>query len=285
MEPATAFGLLGDETRVEILRQLLEAERTDPDEPALSFATLQEQCDIERSNRLSYHLSKLEGVFVTQTDDGTYRFTAAGWGVARSILRGTYAAGDRPVDDVPLDSPCSACDSPLQATDDDGVLVIECSDCGTVHTRYFLPPGVLEPRASGDRAQAVDSVVRREMALAADGVCPGCLGVMDGALARRTSVHARYDCGRCGNVLTEAVTLWLQRHPAVVAFCHDHGVDPTATPHWHDPSGIDHDLRVVVENPLQVQVRFAAPDETLPVTVDHDLAVTLDGVRRPPDNG
>lgn len=283
MEPATAFSLLGDKTRVEILQQLLAAERADPSDPALSFATLQERCGVERSNRLSYHLSKLEDVFVTRTDEGQYRFTAAGWGVSRAILRGTYAAGARPVDDIPLESHCSACGGPLRTTDDDGIVVIECADCETVHTRYFLPPGALECRDSGERARAVDSVVRREMALAADGVCPGCLGVMTGRLDRRTdTVHARYVCDRCGNVLTEAVHLFLRRCPAVVAFYHNHDVEPADTPHWTDTSVITYDQSVVVEEPLQVQGRFRGPEKTLRVTVATDLSVTVDGVREAP---
>lgn len=275
MDTATAFGLLGDETRVEILRQLLEAKRREPGEGSLSFAGLQEQCGVDRSNRLSYHLSELEKLFVTKAGEGRYQLTPAGVRVTQSVVQGAHLAGEQS-HHLPLEAPCSTCDGSLDAVDEDGILVVRCPDCDTVEVRYFIPPGALSSRAPTDRARAIDAIIRRELALAADGVCPGCHGQLSQQLERDGDVHARYECEQCGVVLTEAVALRLQRHPAVASFYYDHGVDVEATPCWSETTTVEHETKTVTDNPLRVQVRFRTAEETLGVSVDADLSTTVD---------
>ncbi|WP_135365988.1 ArsR/SmtB family transcription factor [Halosimplex halophilum] len=63
-DPAEAFELLGDETRLSILRALAEA-----DEP-LAFTRLRERAGVADSGRFSYHLRRLCEYFVRETADG-----------------------------------------------------------------------------------------------------------------------------------------------------------------------------------------------------------------------
>ncbi|ELZ27702.1 hypothetical protein C475_07270 [Halosimplex carlsbadense 2-9-1] len=63
-DPAEAFDVLGDETRLSILRALADAE-----EP-LSFTRLRERCGVADSGRFSYHLRRLCEYFVRETEGG-----------------------------------------------------------------------------------------------------------------------------------------------------------------------------------------------------------------------
>lgn len=62
-ERTTANGLelLADETRVGILRALVDRVRTTPDDPTMWFAELQLAVGVRDSGTFNYHLEKLEG--------------------------------------------------------------------------------------------------------------------------------------------------------------------------------------------------------------------------------
>lgn len=63
-DPVEAFAVLADETRLDILRTLAEA-----DEP-LSFSRLRDRVGVRDSGRFSYHLRQLREYFVRETDGG-----------------------------------------------------------------------------------------------------------------------------------------------------------------------------------------------------------------------
>lgn len=63
-EPHEAFHLFGNELRVDILLALNEAE-----DYSLTFAEVQSAVGKRDSGKFSYHLTKLEGLFVENIDD------------------------------------------------------------------------------------------------------------------------------------------------------------------------------------------------------------------------
>ncbi|QPV61769.1 helix-turn-helix transcriptional regulator [Halosimplex litoreum] len=85
-DPAEAFDVLGDQTRLSILRALADA-----DEP-LSFTRLRERCGVADSGRFSYHLRRLCEYFVRETGDG-YELGHAG---SRVIAATGDSASGRP---------------------------------------------------------------------------------------------------------------------------------------------------------------------------------------------
>ena len=102
--PAEVFATLGNDTRVDILRALLEL---GADEAAVSFTDLFERVDVDDSANFNYHLRHLTGHFVKRSDDG-YEFrypagrssapsspgpspSARRWGSSRSRARVTTA--------------------------------------------------------------------------------------------------------------------------------------------------------------------------------------------------
>ncbi|WP_459194533.1 ArsR/SmtB family transcription factor [Halosimplex sp. J119] len=86
-DPADAFAALGDETRLDILRALADA-----DGP-LPFSRLRERAGVRDSGRFSYHLRRLCEYFVRETDEG-YELGHAG-----SRIVATAAAADEPTPD------------------------------------------------------------------------------------------------------------------------------------------------------------------------------------------
>ena len=76
---ADEFQLLGDETRLAIVRELATV-----DEP-VRFCVLRERVGIADSGRFNYHLGKLRGSLVVTDDDG-YRLTHAGERLAQAVV-------------------------------------------------------------------------------------------------------------------------------------------------------------------------------------------------------
>lgn len=72
------FGLLSDETRLAIVRELAAA-----DEP-VRFCVLRERVGAADSGRFNYHLGKLRDTLVVRDEDG-YRLTPVGTRVAGTI--------------------------------------------------------------------------------------------------------------------------------------------------------------------------------------------------------
>lgn len=82
-DPVEAFEALADGTRLAILRALVDHQREQPDEPALSFTELRERAGVEDSGLFNYHLEKLVGRFVRDTGAG-YELGYRGERVLRS---------------------------------------------------------------------------------------------------------------------------------------------------------------------------------------------------------
>jgi hypothetical protein len=83
MSPDEAFAILGDETRLNIVRVLWQTgalhEYDDIDDSAstLSFSELRKRVNVSDNGRFNYHLSKLVPHFVRKTDGG-YRHIGHG---------------------------------------------------------------------------------------------------------------------------------------------------------------------------------------------------------------
>ena len=70
-DPTEALAVLGDETRIAILRVLADAE-----EP-LAFTELRQRAGVDDAGRFNYHLSELREYFVREADGG-YALREAG---------------------------------------------------------------------------------------------------------------------------------------------------------------------------------------------------------------
>lgn len=82
-----AFGLLSNETRLAILLALWEAYDQHNADDTVAFSKLYDRIDVSDSGNFTYHLNKLVGHFIAETDDG-YRLRNTGLKIVQAAIAG-----------------------------------------------------------------------------------------------------------------------------------------------------------------------------------------------------
>lgn len=280
VSPAEAFELLGSDARVDVLRALAaaERERATADEPyALTFSELYDRVDAASTSTFAYHLDRLSGVFVHETDAG-YRLTGTGERVTRAILAGTY--NERPsLEPTTVPGACVACDGrTLEATFDGEMLVVSCADCGERLVTEGLLPGQVRGRTPAEVVASCASRIHAECRMALEGVCPVC-GGRTATDVERVDHHGDVvivvlACLECDRVVSLPLELALVYHPAVVTFHWRHGVDLLDEPLWELLARLADDWERAPDGDDAWQVRFGCGDDELRLTVTEALSVT-----------
>ena len=281
VEPADAFGLVANDTRLGILEALWQTEET----PA-RFTDLRKTVGMRDSAQFNYHLDKLTDQFVRKVDDG-YELRHAGEKVVRAVLAGSFTEHPE-IEPIPVGDPCVQCGTELVAAYDDEQLAISCPDCGYGHGEYAFPPGGLSERTDAEVLAAFDQRVRHLHCLAKDGVCPECSGRMETTVEHAddcccvdSTLTATHRCVQCDHERCSAVGLALLDDSEVVGFHREHEVSLSERPYWTLPWCVsDESVAVVSEEPQRFEVGLACDDEVLRVTLDGDLTV-LDTERSP----
>lgn len=275
MLPAEAFSLLGNDTRIDILQALLDA---NADKTPVTFTELFEQVDIEDSANFNYHLQKLTGHFIKQTDDG-YEFRHPGRKVVSSIFAGTLTERAQ-LGFFPVDGACHTCDGDLHGWYTDEVLTIACVDCATVLVRYPFPPGGIDERAPEELLQAFHHYVRHHYCMAADGVCPECTGpvetepVYEPETSDNFDVTVEHTCQRCGYDLQSSVGVNLLDNAEVLMFHSERGIDLSTEPFWHFEWCVsDKHTTLISEDPLRLRINIQCEGDELQVVLDDSLSV------------
>lgn len=284
LSPAEAFALVGDRTRVSILRALGDAARNaDPGtEVALSFSELYDRSVADSTQSLSYHLDQLAGTFV-ERDDGQYRLTPTGSRIVRAVFTGTYTEVPD-VDPTTVDGACPRCgDRPLHATYEAGELVVACDGCGTALMADGLPPAVAEDREMPAILDYYGRHVRRKIRTGRDGACPECGGVNDRSIVRTDdqscdalSYHQLSECDRCGASVRWPVPVGVLDHPAVVAFYWDAGHRVDDVPVWELYERFttsEFALDVDADVPFEATLRITLDDDELRLRLGEDARV------------
>ncbi|WP_458204637.1 DUF7351 domain-containing protein [Haladaptatus sp. NG-SE-30] len=282
--PEEAFSILGNELRVEILRVLVDhVQSNSGNEPAegLSFSALYDRVDATNSSQFSYHLQKLSGTFIRETETG-YKLTYAGDKIARTIRAGTYH--ERPeFEPVELDGLCPGCQATtLRATYEEEMLVVRCTECDVRLLSFLLSPSQVKDRTPREIMRSADRYVRDEYSMALDGVCSECLGLMTHEIQPGRepvsetflSVHS---CEQCGYRLTSPIELSLVYHPAVVTFYWNHGIDIRNESFWKLLEYIHSDrwqTECLSTDPYEFRVTMTIDDDELAVELDETLSVT-----------
>ena len=274
--PEDAFGLLANDVRVDILRELWDAA---PEFPA--FSELRTMVGVEDSGTFNYHLNELRPAFVTK-DDGGYRLTYAGRQVVGGIVSGRFSGVDTV--DVPAVSAgdCMHCGEPTAATYDDGSFVVSCPACEELIVKTSVPPVVV----AGTEPESLPGTVSKHVLTRTErlsrGFCTLCQGRVDAALTvdsdeaaltYRSELDVRFACRECGAEPRLNVAAVLLDHPAVVSFLHDAGIDLRETYVWELRSLLDPEASVTSRDPLELELRFEIEGEALELVVDGTATV------------
>ena len=313
LSPDEAFRLLGDETRLAILRAVWESDG------AVSFSAIRERVGRPDSGQFNYHINRLRGPFLSKRDGG-YRLTQAGREVVRAVLAGTIT--ERPeTGPASIDAPCAACGGRLVVRYDE-YATVECADCGATAMWNEFPPAGLEGRTPAEVATAFDRWTQRRFRLAMDGICPSCAAettttlvapgvdggdgddrddgsddvpttaaddagstgthdddpTTDGSdpvtVVRADGVATEHRCGNCRYEARVPLAGHVLGHPAAIGFYDGAGVDVTAMPYW-EVQGLARtfEVTVVSEDPWRVAVAIDADGRSLDLLLDDRLDV------------
>jgi hypothetical protein len=296
-----AFGMLGDATRVDILRVLGDA-----DGP-LAFSTIYDRVDVDDSGQFNYHLDTLVGHFVRKTDDG-YRLARPGRRVVEAVFAGTVT-GEARLPRTPVDETCEYCGSTLTVEWRAGSVELYCTGCAGRYARthggkprghdadrgylgrLLLPPAGLADRDADGVLDAAWTWTAGEAAALAGGICPRCSATVDrtvlvcrdhradaGQCPNCDSNHAvgvRFDCSNCILQTGGSAVLALATQTDLLAFLTDHGLNPLA------PDAIgrlnetyqSYEEELLAVDPLDARLSFTADGDSLTLRVDEDLAV------------
>lgn len=274
-EAADAFGVLSDESRVAILREL--ANRTHvADESTVEFSALRRAVDFDDAGRFNYHLGKLQDRFVVKRDGG-YAPTAVGLKAIGSIAAGTYTADLEPRSGT-VDYNCPACGDQLVGSYENQVVTVECDDDDDVKVQTSVPPAT----AAGSTIQEIISFVvgdlQRDVQAMVDGVCPICSGTMDALDFERGDdlVSVRSACENCWMTTELPVGALVVQHPAVVSLYFEHGIDVRRELLTDlDFVGERADAEIVAEDPAVVELRVGVEDDEVVLRIHEDRTVEV----------
>lgn len=306
LTPSEAFGALGNEMRMEILQTLGEA-----NEP-LSFSTLRKRLGRPASNQFNYHLDKLVGHFVRQTDDG-YELQVAGERVIGAVLSGVVTESPT-VEPTELDERCYHCGTPIWIDYRDQKVAIYCPGCPGnyepsedvlverlgdeelaaklgVKEIYPFPPALVSGRSPAEIHLASVRWFHLDMLSWGVDVCPRCSATLDSSV-EICETHAATDgpCAECGNLqavidtttctncnfsLEGLFSYRLFSHTSMLDFITDHGLNPIAptSPETFWGYFTPYDEKIVSADPFEARFTFTIDEDAITLTVDDDLSV------------
>lgn len=278
-EPAEAFDLLANETRLEIIRALGNA-LGDASSP-VTFSDLQARVDIQDNGKFNYHLQKLEGRFVERVDGG-YELLPAGINVYQAVISGMYT-GDAVVDPAPVEGEsCPACGAGVTVWYENNRFHLGCQECDELGVRYPIPPGSFDDDDPASLVAAGSTWLLRDQLSMRRGLCPYCAGSVEGHLTddrepmgevgqAKFTMMAEYTCTRCHWSIYADLPVAMKTHPAVVSFFHYHGINIFDQHPWEDLCEIEEHIES--SDPWRASVVYRLDGDELTLHVDERLTV------------
>lgn len=293
LPPDEAFAVLGNDTRIHILKILADTE-----EP-LAFSALFDRIDYDTTTNFSYHLQKLEGHFVRKTDDG-YELGQIGNRVVQAILSGSVTEAPQ-LERTPVEHRCEYCGGETEISYAKGFLGHYCTECpgnadesvpaeyqGYLRGQPFPPAGLKDRQpAEVHRAAFVWGNLHR-LSLASD-ICPICSAKLDHELyvcenhhpndvlcqacGRRRLASVSTHCSNCEIQGGGPIRTFLLSNTEFLAFLTNNGVNPfePSTEPW---VALETDEeKILAANPLAVRVTFGIDGEAISLTVNEELVV------------
>lgn len=307
LSPDEAFSVLGNETRVQILQALGEADGTVP------FTNLRERVGIRQGGNFNYHLDQLLGHFVGKTADG-YVLRQPGRRVVQAVLSGAVTA-DTSFEYTQIDEACWVCEAPMVVGYDQEHLDMYCTECdgfyrdqttrwpmamspdesaaptdlGYLGTMSLPPAGIAEQSPADAYRAAMTWGILDSLAISND-VCPRCSGPVE-KTARVCDHHDTGDslCEQCGNKQAIHVQVrcrnCIYQHQGIIShvllgkreyleFVTANGVSPF--PHGsdiHPYKATNPTEEILSAEPLKARISYTIKETRLTLTVDDEFSI------------
>lgn len=299
LSPHEAFGALANETRMEILEALGEADRP------LAFSTLRDAVSIRDSGQFNYHLNQLVDHFIRQTDDG-YELRQPGRRVVQAILSGAVT-GAPEVEASPIDVACIYCGAETEVSFRQERLLWRCTECaglfedheatseafgtlprGTIDLAY-LPAAGIQDRTPREMLEASDVWSAAEDVAMTNGVCPRCSGAVEDTLSvcedhedgdgvceqchSRMGVTVRSECQNCRHSIDATFLIQLIADPSFRAIFDSRGVDIISTALEEKSAFAVEEYEVLNRDPFRARLTHIVSGDEVSVIVNDELAV------------
>jgi len=305
VSPGDAFNILGNETRIDILKILSEA-----DGP-LSFTELRRRAGIKRGGEFNYHLEKLVGHFVEKMNDG-YSLRTPGSRVVQAVLSGVVT--DSPIiEPTILDEQCYHCGASVLLTYTSH-LSVHCTSCpanfelsqpdGVEHASldvdsdgigllrgFELPPAGIQGRSGIELLRTGNAWANLERIASRVDICPRCSAKIDASIqvcdtheidggtcvecGNRYAVTHIHDCTNCNYSRRTQFGWILLADTDLLNFLTSHGINPICPDSPMSMRGVldKYDEEVISTDPFRGRFTFTVHGESITLTVDEDLAV------------
>lgn len=299
LPPDEAFAVLGNETRIGILQSLGEA-----DEP-LSFSELRDRVGTRDSGQFNYHLDKVVGHFVRQTDEG-YELRQAGRRIIEAVLSGAVTVAPE-IEATPADVPCVYCGASTEVSYREERLLWRCTECagsfadrdttseafgtlpnGSIDLSY-LPSAGIQDRTPREMLEASDTWSAAERVSLAYGVCPRCSATVEDSLTvcenhddsdgvcdrchTRLGATIRSQCTNCTHTKKGTLVLQLLADPTFRSVFDSRGVDVISTPLEEMSALVVEDQEVLGTDPFRARITYVVGGDEVTMIVDGDLTV------------
>jgi hypothetical protein len=293
--PEEAFGILGGEARVEILRRLAEVDGPE------TYSDLFDSIAYDDISNFNYHLDKLVGHFVGKSGDG-YVLRRPGERIVEAVLSGAVTS-DPVRERTRTSRPCPICSGPIEVGYEEERVTLHCPECPGLIERVDadgdratepgnlgyrpLPPAAVAGRTAEEMHDVSKTWTSLTVHAMARGICPRCSGKVDHEVEVCES-HDKSDgtCGQCGRVhgtvfsaictnctfdVHAGVAGFLGAKTEVMAFLIEHGIDPLSPGDFHPYSAVEE--TILSTDPFEAQYTVTVEDDTLTMIVDAELSV------------
>ncbi|WP_266081915.1 DUF7351 domain-containing protein [Haladaptatus caseinilyticus] len=273
--PATAFSLLGDPLRLDIIRVLFEAGRSNP----VPFSELYEAVDVGDTGRFNYHRDNLVPHYIRKTDDG-YLLTEVGKRVARAVNAGAYTESPE-LEEFDVRGECYACGiANLKGEYVGERFRIDCQGCGNRVLNVGVPPSIVRKRDPRKFVNAFEYWARAQVEQASNGLCPECGGSVDPGVSTATrdtfdtKYQAVFDCVVCDRRIVTSVGSLAFQHEAIEQFFRDRNDALTERPYWAVKQIMtDEYTQLCTDSLVRIRVTFRASGDTCHIEFDDNLTV------------
>ena len=303
VSPDEAFAVLGNQTRLAIIKALWKAgahhkyDDLFPMDTTISFSELQRATGVRDNGRFNYHLSKLVPHFVCRTDDG-YRLSGAGKEIARTVI----TLSGEPNIEVPgeLQTPCPLCSARLTVSYEDQWLRVTCTDCpgefgdtvpdGTIFRAPF-PRAALTDRTPDDALSTGIYRCMLDLTYLMKDICRECTSPITASVSicveheivgndpcrtcgTPAAVWADFRCNTCRFAKRLPIEICVMGLTPVITFLYERGID-VLSPSYHELTEAESLFRTTVtRDPIRITVIIQDKHDELTVTLDDELTVT-----------